>query len=275
MAGYIRSDSRSEWKEGAVTTQKHTTQARGPIIDAVTLDSRSVDPGHDQNRLDRSREELRMLTGKLLTVQDEERRRISRDLHDDVNQRLGAIGLQLDSLCRHLPASSTLIRRRIGAIRRHVSRLSDDVRQLAYRFHETTVEDLGLAVALQRYLHDFVKRTGIKAKFIKPHSAMPIPPQLATCLYRIAQESLGNVGLHAQASQVTIQLALLPDAVSLTIRDNGVGMNPDDVQSRTGGLGILSMQERARLLNGSVEWHSTTGAGTDVVAHLPYPVEAP
>ncbi len=216
-----------------------------------------------------------MLTGKLLTIQDEERRRISRDLHDDVNQRLGAIGLQLDSLSQHLPASSTFIGRRIRAIRRHVSKLSDDVRQLAYRFHETTVEDLGLVVALQRYLHDFVKRTGIKVKFIKPHSTTPTPSHLATCLYRIAQESLGNVGLHANASQVTIQFSVFPDSISLTIRDNGVGMNPDDVRSRTAGLGILSMQERVRLLNGSVEWHSTPGEGTEVVARLPYSGEAP
>ena len=221
----------------------------------------------------RQHEDLRTLAGKLLTMQDEERRRISRDLHDDVNQRLGAIGLQLDSLCQQLPVSSTLVCRRIRAIRRHVSKLSDDVRQLAYRFHETTVEDLGLVVALQRYLNDFVKRTGIKAKFIKPRSATPIPPHLATCLYRIAQESLGNVGLHANASQVTIHFSVLPESISLTIRDNGIGITPSGIRSRTAGLGMLSMQERARLLNGSVEWHSTRGEGTEVVARLPYPVE--
>jgi len=224
---------------------------------------------------DRSREDLRKLAGKLLTVQDEERRRISRDLHDDVNQQLGAIGLQLDSLCRQLPDSPAAVRRQIRTIRRHVSELSDDVRQLAYRFHQTTVDDLGLVVALQRYINDFVKRTGIKARFAKPRTTDPIPLRLATCLYRIAQESLGNVGLHAKASQVTVELSVTPEALCLSVRDNGIGMDLDEIGKRTTGLGMLSMQERARLLNGSVEWHATPEGGTEVVARLPWPTEQP
>lgn len=222
---------------------------------------------------DRAQKDLRMLAGKLLTVQDDERRRISRDLHDDVNQRLGAIGLQLDSLCRDLPESPASIRRRIRAIRRHVSELSDDVRQMAYRFHQTTVEDLGLFVALQRYINEFVRRTGIKARFLKPAVTEPIPARVASCLYRIAQESLGNVASHAKATQVCIELSIKPDSICLRIRDNGIGMVCGEGLGRSGGLGLLSMQERARLQNGSVTWHSTLGTGTEVTACLPRPAE--
>jgi len=221
----------------------------------------------------RYREDLRTLAGKLLTVQDEERRRISRDLHDDVNQRLGAIGLQLDSLGRNLPDSPAGIRRQIRTIRRHVSELSDDVRQLAYQFHQTTVEDLGLVVALQRYINDFVKRTGLKARFTKPRRAVPIPLRLATCLYRIAQESLGNVGLHANASRVSVELAASTDTIALIVSDDGIGMDFEEVRRRKAGLGLLSMQERVRLLNGSLEWTSTPGAGMEVIARLPWPAE--
>jgi len=227
------------------------------------------------DNIDRAQQDLRTLAGKLLTVQDEERRRVSRDLHDDVNQRLGAIGLQLDSLCRRSPDSPMSVHRQIRAIRRQISELSDDVRQLAYRFHETTVEDLGLVAALQRYINDFVRRTGIKVRFTKPNIADPFPLRLATCLYRIVQESLGNVGLHAKASQVIIQFPLYPGAISLTIRDNGVGMDLDEVRGHSMGLGMLSMQERARLLNGSVDWHSKPGQGTEVVAYLPMVSERP
>lgn len=214
----------------------------------------------------RAEEDFRVLAGKLLTVQDEERQRISRDLHDDVNQRLGAVGLQLDSLCRNLPASAAAVRRRIRSIRRHVSELSDDVRQLAYRFHQTTVEDLGLVVALQRYLNDFVKRTGIKTRFSKPQSVDPIPLPYASCLYRIAQESLGNVALHAQATQVHVELTMGGDSLRLTIEDNGVGMDLGEVLERRAGLGMLSMQERARRLNGTVVWDSAPHKGTMVIA---------
>ena len=245
--------------------------ANHPRLD-VPASGKSLNSGKP---LDHQHQDLRMLAGKLLTVQDEERRRISRDLHDDVNQRLGAVGLQLDALCRNLPASPASIRRRIRAIRRHVSELSDDVRQLAYRFHQTTVEDLGLVVALQRYLNDFVKRTGIKVHFMKPRLAEPIPLRFASCLFRIAQESLGNVAFHAKATEVFVDLDVSPTVLCLTIRDNGIGMDLDEVRERKVGLGMLSMQERARLLNGSVVWDSEPGLGTSIIASFSLPGEQP
>ena len=237
------------------------------------VSSQAIALSNDERRsedAERTQKDLRMLAGKLLTVQDEERRRISRDLHDDVNQRLGAIGLQLDSLCRNLPNSPATIRRLIRAIRQHVNELSDDVRQLAYRFHQTTVDDLGLIVALQRYIADFVKRTGLKARFTKPRLPEPIPLRLATCLYRIAQESLGNIGLHAKASQVDVALSITRDTIALTIQDNGIGMDLAEIRKRTSGLGMISMQERVRLLNGTMEWRSMPGNGTEIIARLPW-----
>ena len=251
------------------------SQPSSPVTRINPQDPRPGEPLGDREQADQTREDLRMLAGKLLTVQDEERRRISRDLHDDVNQRLGAIGLKLDSLCQHLPESPAAVRRQVRAIRRHVGELSDDVRELAYRFHQTTVDDLGLVVALQRYINDFVKRTGIKARFAKPRSNDPIPPRLATCLYRIAQESLGNVGLHAKASQVAVELMVTSETLCLIVRDNGIGMDLEEIGKRIRGLGMLSMQERVRLLNGSVEWHAAAGEGTEVVARLPWPTEQP
>ena len=230
---------------------------------------RAAKPASAEDEATRYSEALRTLAGKLLTVQDEERRRISRDLHDDVNQRLGAIGLQLDSLNQTLPDSPSAIRKRIRAIRRRISEVSDDVRQLAYRFHQTTVEDLGLVAALQRYLNDFVKRTGVSVHFSKPRLLHPIPLRLATCLFRIAQESLGNIGVHAKATLVTVTLTVSPEKATLTIIDNGIGMDLGQVRTRKGGLGMLSIQERARLLNGAVTWRSSPGSGTEMRAWLP------
>ena len=237
----------------------------------VTATVKADQPTVDMEQESSHGEDLQTLAGKLLTVQDDERRRISRDLHDDVNQRLGAIGLQLDSLSRSLPDSPAAVRKQIRAIRRHVSELSDDVRQLAYRFHQTTVEDLGLIVALQRYLNDFVKRTRVNVRFTKPRTACPIPLRLATCLFRIAQESLGNIAMHAHATEVSVELGIKPDGITLVIRDNGIGMTLEEGRKRTGGLGLLSMQERARLLNGVVRWRSSPGTGTEVTAFLPGP----
>lgn len=219
--------------------------------------------------IDRNREELRMLAAKLLSVQDDERRRISRDLHDDVNQRLGMLGLELDSLCRDLPKAPAPIRRRLRKLRNQVSALSEDVRQMAYRFHQTVVEDLGLVVALQRYINDFVRRTNIKARFIKRHASYEVPQRIATCLYRVAQESLGNVGMHAKASRVLLELTSTPREVSLRVQDNGIGMVVNEVRCKTQGLGILSMRERVRLLNGVLDLVSQPGQGTEVVVRIP------
>lgn len=248
---------------------------RKAFDNTVASGENAAELGYEEDQENRHREDLRALTGKLLTVQDEERHRISRDLHDDVNQRLGAIGLQLDSLSRNLPDSPSGIRRQIRTIRRHVSELSDDVRQLAYRFHQTTVEDLGLVAALQRYLNDFVKRTGISIHFAKPRLIHSLPLRPANCLFRVAQEILGNVGAHAKATQTTITLAVSADKAMLTIVDNGIGMDIEEVRRRKAGLGMLSIQERVRLSSGAVTWHSVPGSGTEVQVWLPLQTEKP
>jgi signal transduction histidine kinase len=97
----------------------------------------------------------------------------------------------------------------------------------------------------------------------------------ATCLFRIAQESLGNVGVHAKATLVTVTLAVSSDKAALTIVDDGIGMDLEEVRRRKGGLGMLSIQERARLLNGAVTWSSSPGSGTKVHAWLPLQREKP
>lgn len=225
--------------------------------------------------LERSREELRALAGKLLTVQDEERRRISRDLHDDVSQRLAVIGLELEAVYGSLRSSSSPFKRQLRAIHKQVVRLSDDLRHLAYQFHQTIVEDLGLVVALQRYVNDFVRRTGIKARFIKRHVPEFLAQDVATCLYRVAQESLGNVAAHAKASHVTLELIGSDDEIRLRVRDSGVGMDVEAVRQRSRGLGLLSMTERVRLLNGSVELRSRPGQGTEMSVRLPLTMDQP
>jgi signal transduction histidine kinase len=147
--------------------------------------------------------------------------------------------------------------------------LSDDLRHLAYQFHHAIVEDLGLVIALQRFVNDFVRRTAIKARLIKRNVPDVITTDVATCLYRVAQESLGNVASHAKAPHVTVEVVGSETEICLTVRDSGVGMDVDAVRRRSRGLGLLSMTERVRLLNGSVEIRSQLGHGTEVSARIP------
>lgn len=237
---------------------------------ASPTDRKTADLAPESSRLEleQNREELRTLAGKLLSVQDEERRRIARDLHDDVNQRLAVLGLDLESIAHSLPPSSVNTRRRLLALQQQVRTLTSDIRHIAYQFHQTIVEDLGLVVALQRYLNDFTRRTGVNARFVKRNLRDTIPQGVASCLYRVAQESLGNVATHARATQVTVELIGGETHLTLIVRDDGAGMEVDAIERQSRGLGILSMRERLRLLGGSLEIHSRPGHGTAVHARV-------
>lgn len=224
-----------------------------------------------QQALRQSREELRALAARLLTAQEEERRRLSRDLHDDVNQRLAMLTVEVETLERSLPSSPERIGRGLRTIQERLAELSDDVRHLAYQYHPSILDDLGLPIALQRLIDDFSGRTGIKGTFVLRNVADPLPQTVSTCLYRVAQESLGNASRHANASCVDVELAGVEQGVALTVRDNGCGFDLKLVKRRQTGLGLVSMKERVRLVNGTFDIASGPGQGTSVRVWIPVP----
>ncbi|MGB5045580.1 MAG: histidine kinase, partial [Nitrospira sp.] len=165
-----------------------------------------------------SRQELRDLAARLLTAQEEERRRISRDLHDDINQRLAMLIVQAESLESNLPHSASDCSKELRSIQDRLTELSDDVRHLAYQFHPSILDDLGLTVALQRLVDECAARANLQASFEASPPLPAVPQTVATCLYRIAQESLANVMKHARANKVIVSLASTADAITLTVQ---------------------------------------------------------
>ncbi len=222
-----------------------------------------------QQELQHSREEFRSLAGQLLTAQEEERRRIARDLHDDVNQRLAMLAMDLRRIekdeKRDLPAVMGMVR----SISGRLTMVSDDVRRLAYRFHPSILDDLGLTKAVRRLVDDFSASTGLQAVYVHRDPVTPLPTDLATCVYRIAQECLTNVARHAQASEVEVELICDEGMITLSIRDNGIGFDLSRASQERGRLGLLSMQERVRLVRGTLEVSATQGCGTHVEVHVP------
>jgi signal transduction histidine kinase len=220
-----------------------------------------------ERMLDASRHELQSLAAELLRVQEEERRRISRDLHDDINQRLALLAVELEALDR--PSSMTLQERGrvVRAVQDRVAELSEDVRRLAYQLHPSILDDLGLPIALQRLVDDFIARTGMTGQFVNRGVSKALPQNIATCLYRVAQESLGNIARHAQASTMSVELDRVDDMLTIMITDDGVGFEPHRVRN---GLGLLSMKERITLVNGSLDIASTVGKGTYVCVRIPH-----
>lgn len=221
---------------------------------------------HTERMLDASRHELRSLAAELLRVQEEERRRISRDLHDDINQRLALLAVELEALDRPLPMSPQQLGQAVRSVQDRVVELSEDVRRLAYQLHPSILDDLGLPIALQRLVDDFTARTGVTGQFVNRGVSQSLPQDIATCLYRVAQESLGNIARHAQASTMSVELTGTKDTLTIVITDDGVGFDPHHVRN---GLGLLSMKERIALVNGTLDIASTVGKGTHVCVRVP------
>jgi signal transduction histidine kinase len=225
--------------------------------------------------LEQHREELRRLTATLLRVQEEERRRLSCELHDDLNQKLAVLVMEVDALERQAAAAGTRApaeaapRAGLRALRQRVVELSDDVRGLAYRLHPSILDHLGLAIALQSYVEEFAKREKIRVTFTHRHVPETLPPDVSTCVYRVAQEALRNVARHAKASRVAMTLWLAGQSLHLAVKDAGIGFDPDERR----GLGLVSMEERVRAVNGNLSVRSKPGDGTQVEVQVPVPAE--
>jgi signal transduction histidine kinase len=223
-----------------------------------------------EHSLEFSRGELKRLASQLIRVQEDERRRISRDLHDDINQRLALLSIELEGVQQQLPALAPPLAHAIRSISDRVAELSEDVRHLAYHYHPSILDDLGLSIALQRLVEDVGSRNQLEAHITCHDMPKTVSQDVATCLYRIAQESLNNVVRHAKASRIEVALAQSSMGLTFTITDNGVGFLPDLLRTESGGLGLLSMKERMALIGGTLTIDSAIGTGTTLHANIPF-----
>jgi PAS domain S-box-containing protein len=219
----------------------------------------------------RTERQLQSLTTQLITAQEEERRRIARELHDDINQRLALLAIEMGSLENSLPASADQIRQIFQLLAQRVAAISDDVRRMAYQFHPSILDDLGLPAALKYLADEFSARTGTKTVVVQEELADPLPREIASCLYRIAQESLANVTKHAHAPRVELELTCDTHEVTLSIHDSGVGFDLDRIRTHHLGLGLVNMRERVRSVHGRLEIRSQPGQGTHISVQIPLP----
>lgn len=210
--------------------------------------------------------EARHFGGRVLTAQEEERRRLAREMHDDVTQRLAA--LAIDTAKVQGEAGSSAVGQAIDAVRQRIVKLSEDVHALSYRLHPSLIEDLGLAAALRVECNRVARQEDLAVVLDAPGAARKVPPQVAICLFRIAQEALRNVTRHAHARNVQVSLQDLESGMTLVVRDDGKGFDPGAGKART-SLGLVSMRERVRLVGGTLDIESAPGRGTSVLAWVP------
>ena len=222
-----------------------------------------------QRALQRSEEDLRGLAARLLMAQEEERRRISRDLHDDINQRLAMMVVELETLDRLLPTDCQHIGTRLRSLQDNATELSDDVRHLSYTYHPAVLDDLGLEVALKRLVDDFSIRTGLQGVFQGTSAGWDHFPNRGHLSLPDREESLSNVVKHADASRFHIELNCSCEWVTLAVTDDGKGFDPMSRKQERASLWAREHEERAHLVNGELDVESTVGRGTSIRARIP------
>ena len=220
-----------------------------------------------EDALRQSRAELRALTGSLLHAQEEERRRVSRELHDDVSQDVVKLQFDIEALERSLPPDRTTEKQGLMAVRDDAARLSNDLRRIAYVLHPSTLDNLGLTGALSAYAAEFSKRTGIPIEFSATAVPEIVPQGIASAFYRVTQEALRNIVRHSGAAS-TLRLTGESSHLTLSIHDNGPGFDRGAVRGR-GGLGLVSMEERARLIGASFRLDTAPGEGVSITLSAP------
>ena len=214
--------------------------------------------------LRQSNDVIHDLAGKLITAQEEERRRIARDLHDDVAQRIALLSNKMQILHQSLPTGISAAEE-FSDILKEIEQTSENVRLISHQLHSSKLI-LGLPRALAGYCREFSQQRGIKVEFSHRGSMGPLPEPLPLVMFRVLQEALYNVARHSGAAQVEVSLLTEEDEIRLRIKDRGKGFDPLLVSD---GLGLVSMRERLRLVGGKIKLSSAPGLGTEIEAAAP------
>ena len=223
---------------------------------------------HAEQAVKLSEQKLQYTAAKLVTAQDEERRRIARELHDDYCQRLSVMILEIGLLIKRNPTSLTDPTNQLQPLKARLVTLLSDLRDFSHGLHPEQTATLTLNDALRACVASFTEQTSISGTFYAPLQPVPLLPAISTCLYRVAQEGLANIRLHAKAKRASLTLNALPEAIELLIKDDGQGFVPEAV-SGSHHLGLTSMRERVEQLNGTMKISSRPEWGTTIVIQIP------
>jgi PAS domain S-box-containing protein len=213
-------------------------------------------------------EEIQALATSLMTAQEEERRRVSRELHDEICQQLGSLAIEIGEFAKQPLPQETQSRLRVFQGR--VVATAEESRHIAYRLHPSVLDDLGVVASLRSLCKAFSNEIKVAVELSTVGVPRSVPRELASCLYRVAQESLQNVAKHAHAKHVWFALTSRNKTLTLSIADDGVGFNLAAVKG-LGGLGLVSMEERARLVNAKLSIRSQPGHGTRIALEVQLP----
>lgn len=215
-----------------------------------------------------AQEALEKMGGKLIEAQEQERKRIARELHDDICQRLAIVSIELEQANRHgsLPAA----RERLEEIRQHCVSIANDVQSLSRELHSSRLDYLGIAAAIGGFCREFAKQYQLEIHFIDENLPSQLAKSTSLCLFRVTQEALQNAVKYSGVNRFTVELRGVAEEVYLVVSDAGSGFDVEKAQADE-GLGLVSMQERVRLVHGRFHVESRPGQGTRITAVVPAP----
>lgn len=257
------------WPDGSVHWIAGRWQAlRDPSGRAVRMAGVNMDITERK----KAQDALASFGGRLIEAQEEERKRIARELHDDINQRIAALAIDLAKSDQHLPGSATETHDQIHKMWERLSHIASDIQALSHRLHSSKLEYLGIVMAATSFCKEFSDQHKVEIDFT--HAGIPhdLPKQISLCLFRVLQEALQNAVKYSGVRHFIVALRGTSGEIQLSVTDQGVGFNAEDVQTHH-GLGLISMRERLQLVNGQFSINSAPGRGTTVTARIPLKAE--
>jgi PAS domain S-box-containing protein len=261
----LRADGSVRWIASRGRLQRTTTEKTSSMMGvSVDISARK----ETEETLRRHEQDLSKLAGRIIYAQEEELRRLSRELHDDLTQRLAALALDTALIEKQLNLSQPQAAKDLRELRANLSEVAEEVHDLSRQLHPSILDDLGLVQAVQAECAAFTKKTGIDLSFTHHDFPDSVAQPLALCLYRVIREGLQNIAKHSSAAAASITLRGLSDGIHLLIQDKGIGFDPDEVRKKP-GIGLSSMRERVRLANGSISFKSKPGQGTEIEVFIP------
>jgi two-component system sensor histidine kinase DegS len=216
-------------------------------------------------------EQTRFLGTRIIEAQEEERKRVAREIHDGPAQAMANVVLRAELCERMLDRDLDKVREELRELKDTVRRSLAEVRQIIFDLRPMALDDLGLIPTLRRYLADFQEKTGIDGALVLVGEERRFSAAVELTVFRMVQEALTNVRKHAKASSCRVHMEVKEDIIRVCVEDNGRGFDPRELENQRGdqNFGILGMKERVNLLRGEISWHSTVGRGTRVVFSIP------
>jgi len=250
---------------------------RGIRVPEVTDDPQIEELSRSLNAMLNSMElQRKRAAASVIKAQEEERKRIARELHDETSQSLTSLIIGLRMVEEVLPEDNIEVRQRLDSITDLAHQTLNEVHNMAIRLRPSVLDDLGLSAALRSYAKEFSQNTGIKVDLQLLAMSMRLPPEMETVLYRVIQEALTNVARHAEAENCRVTLRRKDHMIQGIIEDDGKGFDPEQVmlsEEKGRGLGLHGMKERIELVGGSLEFESRIKAGSTIFLEVPLQTE--